>query len=99
MKDSKPLFTFKLLVTLCILVLVVCLAADALAEIYEVRIVQASGGLNVRKEPALDARAVYLLGDCETVLVLEWRDGWALVAKNTNRSGLPLGWVCGDYLR
>ena len=98
MKDSKPIFIFKLLVTLGILVLVVCLAADALAEIYEVRIVQASGGLNVREAPGIESKAVYLLEDTETVIVLEERDGWVLVAKNLSKD-MVLGWVCGDYLR
>jgi len=98
MSKDKALFTFKLLVALCLITAIACLAAEGLAEPYTVRIVQASGGLNVRSEPTTSARAVYLLEDTETVVVLEWRDGWALVAKNSPPHW-AIGWVCGDYLK
>lgn len=94
----KAMFAIKLLVTLCIIALIASLAADAMAEVWTVRSVQASGGLNVRCEPSIEARAIYLLEDAETVIVLEWFDTWALVAKN-NGAHNPIGWVCGDYLR
>lgn len=94
---AKELFTLKVLVSVLLILAVLALAV-AYADGWTVKLVQASGGLNVRKEPNIHAKAVYLLDDCETVIVLEERDGWALVAKN-NGDHLPLGWVCADYLK
>ena len=94
----KEMLAIKLLVALCIIALVASLALDSMAEVWTVRSVQASGGLNVRCEPNVEARAIYLLEDAETVIVLEWCDAWALVAKN-NGDHNPIGWVCGEYLR
>jgi len=96
--DSKPMFLYKLLVAACVLTLAVCLAADAMAEPLRVLIVQARGGLNVRASPGIDAKAVYLLDDCETVVILEEQDGWALVGKNIAPHAV-LGWACMEYLK
>lgn len=95
---SKPIFLFKVLTTVCILTLIACLAVDAMAETLNVRIVQASGGLNVRSGPGTEHTPVYLLDNCETVIVVQEQDGWALVSKNHSRS-VELGWVCLDYLK
>lgn len=97
MKD-RGAFTLRLLVLLCAIVLAACMAVDAMADGLTVRIVQARGGLRVRDTPSADGRTVYLLEDCETVIVLGWYDGWAQVAKN-NGDRHPIGWVCGDYLK
>lgn len=97
MRPDKAMLALKLLVTLAILVAIICLAADAMSEVLDVRLVQASGGLNVRKEPCIESRPIYLLEDCETVVVLDEQNGWALVGKNTPPHG-AIGWVCVDYL-
>lgn len=97
MKIDKAMLACKLLVKLAILVALICLATDALSEVLDVRIVQASGGLNVRKEPCVESQPIYLLEDCETVVVLYEQDGWALVGKNTPPHG-AIGWACVDYL-
>jgi hypothetical protein len=73
--------------------------AYKLGENWSVKMVFASGGLNVRENPSIDSRAVYLLEDRETVIVLSELDGWFLVSKNNNPDGYPLGWVCGDYVK
>ena len=64
----------------------------------EVRQVTAHGGLNVRAEPRIEAKTVYLLEETEVVIVHEWQHGWALVGKNIGNHH-PLGWACGDYLK
>lgn len=92
---TKALLLYKVLCVACVLTLVACFVVDALA--LEVRIVQAVGGLNVRQEPDISSRIVYLLDDCETVIVLEERCGWMLVAKNCG-DHRPIGWACADYL-
>lgn len=96
--DSKPMFLFKMMAVACVLVMIVCLAADALAEPMRVKSVQASGGLRVRREPSINANVVYLLEDTETAIILAEADGWSLVAKN-NGEHSPLGWACSDYLK
>lgn len=97
--NDKALFTLKLLFMLALIVAIACMALDSQAEEWlTVKIVQARGGLNVREQPSPEAKATYLLNDTETVIVLEWRDGWALVAKNINPD-MVLGWACGDYLK
>lgn len=97
--NDKALFTLKLLFTLAMIAAIACMALDAQAdEWFSVRIVQARGGLNVREQPNPEAKTTYLLDDTETVIVLEWCDGWALVAKNSG-DHTALGWVCGDYLK
>ena len=97
--NDKLLFTLKLLAAMAIIVGIACLALDAMsAPDFTVRQVQARGGLNVREAPGIESKATYLLEDTETVIVLEERDGWVLVAKNISRD-MVLGWVCGDYLK
>ncbi len=95
--NDKALFTIKIIITLGVIVGLCALAISG-ADAMSLKIVQASGGLNVRQEPTIESKAIYLLDDCETVVVLEWRDGWAMVAKNTPPHSV-LGWVCGDYLK
>lgn len=94
----KALLLYKILLTVCVLVLAACFAIDAMAEALTVRIVQASGGLNVRTGPGAEYKPVYLLDNCETVIVVREQDGWALVTKNHSR-GVELGWVCEEYLK
>ena len=95
----KAFPVWKILATACLIALLLCAIHDALAdETLTLATVQARGGLNVRSAPDPGADAVYLLDDCETVIVLARMDGWALVAKN-NGEHTALGWVCGDYLR
>ena len=97
--NDKLLFSLKLLVALAIIVGIACMALDAMASPdFTVQQVQARGGLNVRDAPGIEAEATYLLEDTETVIVLEERDGWVLVAKNISQD-MVLGWVCGDYLK
>ena len=97
--NNKLIFAIKLLVTLAIIAGIGCIALDAVADTsFTVRQVQARGGLNVREAPGIEFKAVYLLEDTETVIVLEERDGWVLVAKNISRD-MVLGWVCGVYLK
>lgn len=86
------------LLIMLVLIALVCTIADAYAVPLRVMSVQARGGLNVRTAPSVEATSVYVLEDTETVIVLEWRDGWAQVAKN-NGDRHPIGWVCGDYLK
>ena len=95
--NDKTLFAAKLIFTLAVIAGLCSLAITG-ADALTVRQVQARGGLNVRTEPSVEAKAVYLLDDCETVIVLEWLDGWALAAKNTPPHN-PIGWVCADYLK
>lgn len=98
MYKRKADLVFKVLTVACLVAMMVLIIADALAEPVSFKIVQARGGLNVREYPRPDARAVYLLDDTEVVAVLGWLDGWAEVAKN-RAPFIPLGWVCGDYLK
>ena len=96
--NDKVLFTAKLLFTLALIAGLCALAADSYAAEWQTAQVQASGGLNVRQHPSIDAKATYLLDDTEVVLIMDWHNGWALVAKNTG-SHTVLGWACGDYLK
>lgn len=74
--NDKLLFTLKLLAALAIIVGIACMALDAMAAPdFTVRQVQARGGLNVREAPGIESKAVYLLEDTETVIVLKERDG------------------------
>lgn len=73
-------------------------AVLVLAGFLCVRMVFASGGLNVRREPNANSQPVYLLENREIVIVHEERDGWLLVSKNYFNS-YPLGWVCADYVK
>ena len=66
MRTDKLLFTLKML---CALALICAVCALALASNAEVLLVQARGGLNVRESPSIEAKIVYLLDDCETVIV------------------------------
>ena len=95
--NDKALFTMKLIFTLAVIAGLCAIAVNG-ADAMTLKIVQASGGLNVRAEPSVEAKAVYLLENCETVVVLEERQGWALVAKNLPPHGV-LGWACADYLK
>ena len=95
--NDKGMFTIKLLFTLAVLIGLLALGS-ARCEEMSIRSVQARGGLNVRETPGIESKATYLLEDTETVIVLEERDGWVLVAKNISRD-MVLGWVCGDYLK
>lgn len=98
MKDNA-LFAIRLLFVLALIVTFIFVALDAqAAEFPPLKSVQAHGGLNVRESPSAEAKATYLLEDTETVFVLEWQNGWALVAKNISPD-MVLGWVCGKYLR
>lgn len=94
--NDKALFTAKLIITLAIIAGLCSLALGA--DAMTVRLVQAKGGLNVREAPSMQAKIIYLLDDCETVIVLDRVDGWTLVAKNKG-DHQPLGWVCSDYLK
>ena len=96
--NDKAIFTIKLIFALAVIIGMCAIALNSQAEPISVMSVQANGGLNVREEPGVDSTATYLLEDTETVIVLEWKDGWALVAKN-NGSHTTLGWVCGKYLK
>lgn len=97
--NGKTYCTIKLLLLALTLFVLLCMALDAQAdEWYSVKSVQARGGLNVREQPSIEANATYLLEDTETVILLESRDGWALVAKNVSPK-MVLGWVCLDYLK
>lgn len=96
--NDKALFTIKLLFTLAVIAGMCAMVMHSQAEPFTVMSIQASGGLNVRKEPNVEATATYLLEDTETVIVQEWQDGWALVAKN-NGEHTAIGWVCGKYLK
>jgi len=96
--NDKALFAIKLLFALAVIAGMCAIVTHSQAEPFTVMSVQASGGLNVRKEPNIDSTAIYLLENTETVIVLGWHDGWALVAKN-NGSHNTLGWVCGKYLK
>jgi len=97
--NDRVLFTAKLLFTLALIAGLCALAADSYAmEWIGTAQVQASGGLNVRQYPSIDAKAVYLLDDTEVVLIMDWHNGWALVAKNKGAHTV-LGCACGDYLK
>ena len=95
----KAFLLWKILATACLLVMLVCAIHDVLAEEpMTLATVQARGGLNVRSAPTHSADAVYLLDDCETVILLARMDGWALVGKNIGDHA-PIGWVKGEYLK
>lgn len=95
----KAYLLWKILATACLITLLLCAIHDALAdETLTLATVQARGGLNVRSAPAPGADAVYLLDDCETVIVLARMDGWAMVGKNIGDHD-PIGWVNAAYLR
>lgn len=97
--NGKSAFVIRLLFVLALIVSFACMALDAQAvEFPPLKSVQARGGLNVREHPSAESDATYLLEDTETVFVLEWQNGWALVAKNVS-TDMVLGWVCGDYLK
>ena len=99
MKKDKLLKALVLIAALILTAGIISLASEAKArEIRLVRIVQARGGLRVRREPTTDAPAVYLLEDCTTVVVLDRHDGWSLVGYNSPPHS-ALGWVCADYLK
>lgn len=96
---KRELNAFKAMIFLLILLVAVVLAADALAmETITLMQVHASGGLNVRDFPSMDAWVIYTLENRETVSVLEVSDGWTLIARNFAPL-TPFGWVCSDYLK
>ena len=96
--NDRAVLTIKLIFALAVIAGMCAMVTHSQAEVFTVMSVQASGGLNVRKEPNIESAAVYLLEDTETVIVRGWHDGWALVAKN-NGNHNTLGWVCGKYLK
>lgn len=95
---AKAQLVFKVLAASCLLMMLVLVMVDALAEPVETRTVAAHGGLNVRREPTTESRVVYVLEETTVVVILEWENGWALVASN-HPPHLPIGWACGDYLK
>lgn len=95
---DKALITIRIIFTLALIASLCALAVGDANAIMQVKLVQARGGLNVRKAPGIESQPVYLLEDCETVVVLGEQDGWVLVGKNTPPHG-AIGWVCGDYLK
>ena len=96
--NGKAMFTIRLVFLLAVIIGLCAIVVNSQAEPIRVMSVQASGGWNVREQPTVEARVTYVLEDTETVIVLEWRDGWALVAKNTSKD-MVLGWACGKYLK
>lgn len=98
MKGDTLVTTLRLLMLLALIVIICMMVTGGNAEVLEVRTVQARGGLNVRVQPNINSRIIYLLEDTETVIVRERRDGWALVARNDGKH-LTIGWVNADYLK
>lgn len=100
--NSHDYFVFECIlavVLVLMLVATIVFAPPAGAEpLMEVRIVQARGGLNVRAAPDLAASTVYLLDNCQTVVVVGKLDGWALVAGNAAPYA-EIGWVWAEYLK
>lgn len=88
----------KTLTLLAWLIIICVVASNALAEPLRLKSVQASGGLRVRQEPDINSKAIYLLDDTETVIVLFELGEWTLIAKNIGDHA-PLGWACSQYLK
>ena len=88
----------RVIVILFIIAALIATAATVRAEPMCVMQVVASGGLRVRTDPTIEAKAVYLLEDRETVVILGSFNGWYRVGKNIPPH-VELGWVCGEYLR
>ena len=96
---KKEKAAFYITIGLLVLLLTVLVTADALAmEPITLLQVNASGGLNVRQDPSLDAWILYTLPNRETVSVLDKCDGWTLIGRNYAPL-VPFGWVCSDFLR
>lgn len=96
---AKAHLVIKVLAASCLLLMLVLVMCEALAEQpVETRTVSAHGGLNVRREPTTESRVVYVLEETTVVVILEWENGWALVASN-HPPHLPIGWACGEYLK
>ena len=71
----------------------------ALAERYDICVVDAGGGLKVREGPGLEFRTSFLLADRAEVVICDVVDNWALVNfRNLIGKREPFGWVCLDYL-
>ena len=98
MRTDKGLVTSLLILALALIIAISCANSARADGSLHVMLVQASGGLRVRDTPRLNGKQVYLLDDCETVVVYGWRNGWALVGKNIAPHA-RLGWVHGDYLK
>lgn len=97
--SNRELIAIKVIISLLLLLATVIYAADALAmESITLLQVHASGGLNVRDFPSLDAWVIYTLENRETVSILETIDGWSLIGRNYAPL-VPFGWVCSDYLK
>lgn len=97
--NKRERMAFKVMVSLLVLLVAIILAADALAmESITLMQVHASGGLNVRDFPSMDAWVIYTLENRETVSVLDVSDGWTLIARNF-APFTPFGWVCSNYLK
>jgi hypothetical protein len=97
-RTDKGLVAFLLILVLVLIIAISCANSARADSSRHVMLVQASGGLRVRDTPHLNGKQVYLLDDCETVVVYGWRNGWALVGKNIPPHA-RLGWVCADYLK
>lgn len=100
--DGKYAWAGALVIVLYIMlvigVILLAVGGTGKAEVLgPVKLVQARGGLNVREAPGRAAKAIYLLEDCTTVVVLEEANGWSRVAFNTPPHN-EIGWVCSDYL-
>ena len=63
--------------------------------------VEPGSTLTIRAEPSRDSRSRGALTAGTAVVVLEQRDGWALVdwpVRAESRETAGMGWVCMDYL-
>lgn len=64
--------------------------------------VEPGSTLTIRAEPSRESRSRGALTAGTAVVVLEQRDGWALVdwpVMAENREATGMGWVCMDYLK
>ena len=92
-------WTLVVLALLLTLFLTIMFVDTSLAERYQIALVNASGGLNVREAPDVESRRYFMLADRAWVVILETEENWALVHSRTligKRE--PLGWVDMDYL-
>lgn len=92
---SKAIFLYKMLATACILVLIICLATDALAE---TRVVDVHSCLRVRTGPGTDFHSRWSLANGAVVEILNWSGDWVQIAWPKYPDS-PIGWVHGGYLR
>lgn len=92
-------WTLVILAIILVGLLMVMFIDTASAERYQMAMVYADGGLNVREAPDIESRLYFLLSDGAMVVILETHEDWALVHSKT-LIGIrePLGWVHMDYL-